>query len=451
MRNLPATSSLTHLWSSQKERKLGADQKPEIIAVIGLGYVGLPLAVAFAHHFSVIGFDKDTSRIAELRACHDRNHEVTDADLAAATGLNLTSDTSDLSQATVHVIAVPTPLNDARVPDITMLLEATQRVAGALRQGGLVIYESSVYPGATEEDCIPILEQISGLRLHRDFSVVYSPERINPGDKVNRLDTISKVVSATDPAACERAAAIYAQIVEADLYLAPTIKVAEMSKIFENTQRDINIALMNELAQICHRLDIDTGDVLEAARTKWNFVHFKPGLVGGHCIGIDPYYLKHRAERTGFHPAMIHAGRRLNDGLGRWIATEVMRILSRSHVVDPKVTILGITYKENVNDTRNTRVVDMVHELQSFGVDVQVADAFARSDHVADEHGIVITDEADLVPADALILAVAHDTYVRRGWDMVRPLLRGHTPVVADVRCVLDRSRRPEHVQLWRL
>lgn len=423
----------------------------QVVSVVGLGYVGLPLAVAFARHWPVIGFDTDPARIAELRQGHDRTGEVCAADLAAASQLTLTVDAADLARATVHVIAVPTPVDDGHAPDMALLHDATRLVGAALRPGGLVIYESSVYPCATEEECIPLLEEVSGLRLHRDFAVGYSPERINPGDKVNRLETIRKIVSATDPAACERVAALYAPVVSAGLHRAPSIRVAEMSKVIENTQRDINIALMNELAHICHRLDIDTGDVLDAAGTKWNFGHYSPGLVGGHCIGVDPYYLAHRAERAGHHPDLILAGRKLNDDMGRWIGTEVMRLLSRVRVSEPRVTILGFTFKEDVPDIRNTRVVEIVRELESFGAHVQVADCHADPGHVAAEYGITLVPEDHLLPADAVILAVSHADYVRRGWDLIVPLLRAKASVVADVRRSLDRQACPPDLQLWRL
>jgi UDP-N-acetyl-D-galactosamine dehydrogenase len=425
--------------------------RPQVVAVVGLGYVGLPLAVAFARGGPVLGYDADPERIAELRRGHDRTGEVSSADLAAARGLRLSVESADLAEAVVHVVAVPTPVNDAHNPDLTLLHEATRLVGAALRPGGLVIYESSVYPCATEEECIPLLEEVSGLRLNRDFAVGYSPERINPGDKVNRLDTIRKIISATDPVACERVAALYAPVVTSGLHRAPSIRVAEMSKIIENTQRDIHIALMNELARICHRLDIDTGDVLEAACTKWNFAHYTPGLVGGHCIGVDPYYLAHRAERAGHHPDLILAGRKLNDDMGHWIGTEVMRLLSRARSTEPRVTILGVTFKEDVPDIRNTRVVEIAREIESFGAEVQVADCRADAVQVAAEYGIALVPEAHLRPADAVVLAVAHNEYVRNGWAMIEPLLRGARPVVADVRRVLDRAACPSHVQLWRL
>ncbi len=422
-----------------------------VISVVGLGYVGLPLAVAFARHWPVIGFDTDPARIAELQQGHDRTGEVSSADLASASRLALTGHKDDLAGATVHVIAVPTPVNDAHIPDMALLHDATRLVAAALRPGGLVIYESSVYPCATEEECIPLLEEISGLRLHQDFAVGYSPERINPGDKVNRLDTIRKIVSATDPVACEKVATLYTPVVTAGLHRAPSIRVAEMSKIIENTQRDINIALMNELAHICHRLNIDTGDVLEAAYTKWNFGHYTPGLVGGHCIGVDPYYLAHCAERAGHHPDLIIAGRKLNDDMGRWIGTEVMRLLSRARVAEPRITILGFTFKEDVPDIRNTRVAEIAHELETFGALVQVADCNADPEQVAAEYGITLVPHDSLLPADAVILAVPHKAYVQGGWQMIEPLLRGPARVVADVRRALRREDSPPDIELWRL
>lgn len=430
---------------------MDAESAKSIVAVVGLGYVGLPLALAFARHRPVIGFDADTTRIEELGRLCDRTCEVSEADLRSATNLRLTSDPRDLRDASIHVIAVPTPVNDAHEPDMALLFAATRTVGAALRPGGLVIYESSVYPGATEEDCIPVLEATSGLRLHHDFAVGYSPERINPGDPVHRLETVRKIVAATDPDACDRVQRLYAPVVTAGLHRAATIRVAEMAKVIENTQRDINIALMNELAQICHRLGIDTGEVLEAAGTKWNFAPYKPGLVGGHCIGVDPYYLMHRAKRAGHHADVIVAGRRINDEMGRWVGTEVMRQLLHERISPPKITVLGITFKENVPDIRNTRVIDMVQTLLDFGATVQIADAWADPATVAAEFGIDLVPEAELQPGDAVILAVPHKTYVTRGWDLVRSLLTGPRPLVADVRHALDRATCPPGIRLWRL
>jgi len=420
------------------------------IAVIGLGYVGLPVAVAMAaRHGSVIAFDIDPERIRELAGGHDRTGEISAGDLAAAT-LDLTSDPARLAEADFHIITVPTPITATKRPDLGPLLAASRTVGRHLKPGAIVVYESTVYPGATEEDCVPILEAESGLTLGRDFGVGYSPERINPGDRQHRFETITKVVSGSDPATLDVVAAVYGSVVTAGIHRAPSIAVAEAAKVIENTQRDLNIALMNELSIIFQRLGIDTHDVLAAAGTKWNFLPFTPGLVGGHCIGVDPYYLTHRAEQFGYHPEVILAGRRINDGMGLLIARETVKHLLRQGIRPQAVTVLGLTFKEDVPDIRNTRVIDIVHELESFGVRVQVSDPLADPVHTRHEHRLDLVPFAALEPADAVILAVAHRDYRRLSWDDLGALLSGGSGLVVDVRSCLDRQGRPERIDLWR-
>jgi UDP-N-acetyl-D-galactosamine dehydrogenase len=421
------------------------------IAVIGLGYVGLPVAAAFAREGTpVIAFDIDAKRIAELRDGRDRTLEVCSADLKSPT-LSFTSDASAFRSSDFFIITVPTPIDEARRPDLGAVLEASRGVGRALKKGDVVVYESTVYPGAVEEECVPILEQVSGLSASADFGIGYSPERINPGDKKHRFETIMKVVSAQDADTLEVVARVYGSVVTAGIHRAPSIRVAEAAKVIENTQRDLNIAFMNELSLIFRALDIDTGDVLTAAATKWNFLPFRPGLVGGHCIGVDPYYLTYRAEKAGHHPEVILAGRRINDHMGRRVARECVRCLLRRKEGGNLVTILGITFKENVPDTRNSRVIDIVHELQSFGVTVQIADPLANAATVAEEYGVSLSDIDALKPASAVILAVAHDGYVVGGWPLVQRLLDGGRGLVLDVTMKLDRTSMPADIELWRL
>ncbi len=421
------------------------------IAVIGLGYVGLPVAVAFARSgVAVIGFDIDVKRVAELRAGCDRTREVEAADLAQPT-LSYETDSACLAAADFYIVTVPTPIDGARRPDLAAMLAASTTVGGVLKKGDIVVYESTVYPGAVEEDCMPVLENTSGLAAGRDFHVGYSPERINPGDKKHRFETIKKVVSAQDASTLDIVAGVYGSVVEAGIHRAPSIKVAEAAKVIENTQRDLNIAFMNELAAIFHQLDIDTGDVLAAASTKWNFLNFQPGLVGGHCIGVDPYYLTYRAEKAGYHPEIVLAGRRINDGMGQWIARECARRLALRNCTNCLVTVLGITFKEDVPDTRNSKVVDVVRELQRFGMRVQLHDPLAGADEIEREYGIALTPRDSLKPADAVILAVAHQEYLGEGWPLMQTLLRDGRGAVLDVKSKLDRERKPEGIDLWRL
>jgi UDP-N-acetyl-D-glucosamine/UDP-N-acetyl-D-galactosamine dehydrogenase len=419
--------------------------------VIGLGYVGLPVAIAFARSMiPVIGFDIDTRRIEELRAGHDRTGEVEGADLRHS-GLVLSSDAEALSSADFYIVTVPTPVDAAHRPDLSALLAASQTVGRALRSGDIVVYESTVYPGATEEDCIPVLEKASGLQAGRDFTVGYSPERINPGDKEHRFETIRKVVAGQDTRTLEIVAGVYSSVVTAGVHKAPSIKAAEAAKVIENAQRDLNIAFMNELSAICHALQIDTMDVLSAAQTKWNFLPFTPGLVGGHCVGVDPYYLTHRAEKAGYHPEVILAGRRINDEVGKRIGRECLRLILKSGKLPESITVLGVTFKENVPDIRNSKVIDVIQELQSFGVAVQVHDPVADAEEARREHGVTLIDEKSLAKADAVILAVPHEAYNSGGWPFISRLLKQGGGVVMDIKSKLDRGAAPAEVLLWRL
>lgn len=421
------------------------------IAVIGLGYVGLPVAVSFARAgHPVVGFDIATRRIAELRAGHDRTREVEPSDLTLP-ALLLASEPESLKTADFFIVTVPTPIDNANRPDLSALFGASETVGKALRKGAIVVYESTVYPGCIEEDCVPVLERASGLRAGSDFTVGYSPERINPGDKTHRFETIIKVVAGQDARTLDIIADVYGSVVTAGIHRAPSIKVAEAAKVIENTQRDLNIAFMNELSAICHRLGIDTGDVLAAAGTKWNFQKFYPGLVGGHCIGVDPYYLTYRAERAGYHPEVILAGRRINDSVGQRIALACMQALFKRQRTNATVTILGITFKENVPDTRNSKVADIVRELAAAGVVVQVHDPLASADEAKHEYGLTLMAKDDLSPADAVVLAVAHDDYLRGGWPLISSLLRDGEGLVFDVKSVLDRETKLPGIELWRL
>ncbi len=419
------------------------------LAVIGLGYVGLPVAVAFGQRgASVIGFDVDKARIAELKSCCDRTREVEPHDLGHP-GLRFTSDPAELASADFYIVTVPTPIDQARRPDLGALLRATRTVAKVLKKGDIVVYESTVYPGATEEDCVPILEEVSGLSTGSDFTVGYSPERINPGDKAHRFETITKVVAGQDARTLDIIAAVYGSVVTAGLHRAPSIKVAEAAKVIENAQRDLNIAFMNELSAIFHELGIETNDVLAAAGTKWNFLNFTPGLVGGHCIGVDPYYLTYRAEKAGYHPDVILAGRRINDSMGVWIARECLRRLLKSGTRVELVTVLGLTFKENVPDIRNSKVVDIIREFQSFGITVQVHDPLADPLAALKEYGMTLKD--DLEVADAVVLAVAHDVYRTAGWPLITKLLKHGSGLVMDLKGTLNPRERPPGIEVWRL
>lgn len=422
------------------------------ISVVGLGYVGLPVAVAFGKQMRTIGFDISPARVAELEQGRDSTNEVAPEDLVAS-NIHFTFDPRALKAADFHIVAVPTPVDAAKVPDLTPMLRASETVGKILKPGDIVVYESTVYPGATEEDCVPILERESGLVCGKDFFVGYSPERINPGDKEHTFTRITKVVAGQTPEILEIVAAVYESVVTAGVHRAATIRVAEAAKVIENTQRDLNIALMNELALIFNRMGIDTRDVLAAAGTKWNFLKFDPGLVGGHCISVDPYYLTHKAAILGYSPQVILAGRSINDNMGRFVAQQVVRQMIQDEVMvkGTVVTVLGFTFKEDVPDLRNTRVIDIVHELEDFGVRVQVADPWANPEEAHEEYGITLTPEDQLEPACAVILAVPHQAYLARGWSLFEGLLTEDHGVVADVKARLPREGVPEGVRLWRL
>jgi len=421
------------------------------IAVIGLGYVGLPVAVAFARSgAAVLGFDIDRRRVDELTSGRDRTLEVEPADLRQAS-LRFTHDPARLAEADFYIVTVPTPIDAARRPDLAAILAASDTVGKVLKRGDIVVYESTVYPGTIEEECLPVLARNSGLAGGRDFTVGYSPERINPGDRQHRFESIVKVVAAQDAPTLDIVANVYGSVVTAGIHRAPSIKVAEAAKVIENTQRDLNIAFMNELSAIFHQLGIDTGDVLAAAATKWNFLNFQPGLVGGHCIGVDPYYLTFRAEKAGYHPEIILAGRRINDRMGERVARECMRALLQRGSSNAIVTILGMTFKENVPDIRNTKVIDIAQVLTSVGITVQVHDPVALPEEAIHEYKMMLTPFEQLKPADAVILAVAHKEYVAGGWPMIGKLLKGGQGIVLDVKSKLDRAQRPKEIDLWRL
>ena len=422
------------------------------IAVIGLGYVGLPVAVTFARGGQpVVAFDIDARRIDELKKGHDRTGEV-DAAALEAKGLIFTSAPARLAEADFHIVTVPTPIDTSKQPDLEPLRKASTTIGGVLKKGDIVVYESTVYPGVTEEVCVPVLEKASGLKWKADFNVGYSPERINPGDRERRFDNILKIVSGDTPQTLDVVDAVYRSVVTAGTHRAESIKIAEFAKVLENTQRDVNIALINEIALICDRLGVDTQDVLKAAGTKWNFLPFRPGLVGGHCIGVDPFYIAHKAEEVGYHPHVINSGRRVNDGMGVHVANRVARsIMRRATGERPVVTVLGVTFKENVPDIRNTRVVDIVRELEDFGIAVQLHDPEADGDLLKEEYGLALTPLDRLKAADAVVVAVAHKPYREGGWKLVRPLLKASGGFVADVPGLLDRGQTPAEVTLWRL
>jgi UDP-N-acetyl-D-galactosamine dehydrogenase len=382
------------------------------LAIIGLGYVGLPLAVEFGKKYSVLGFDINKDRIAELGNGYDRTLEVDEANLKSSANLSFSCDKADLKSCNIFIVTVPTPVDEHKRPDLTPLVKASETVGTALTKGDIVIYESTVYPGCTEEECVPVLEKISGLKFNEDFFCGYSPERINPGDKEHTVTKILKVTSGSTPEIADRVDALYASIITAGTYKAASIKVAEAAKVIENSQRDINIAFVNELSLIFNKMGIDTLDVLEAAGTKWNFLPFRPGLVGGHCIGVDPYYLTFKAESLGYHPEVILAGRRINDNMGAYVAKEVVKLLiKKSHKVDgAKVLVLGITFKENCPDIRNSRVIDVISELKDFGCNVDIYDPWADENEVKHEYGVSLTKEPK-DKYDAVVLAVAHKEF----------------------------------------
>ncbi|MEM7467951.1 MAG: nucleotide sugar dehydrogenase [Pseudomonadota bacterium] len=422
------------------------------ISVVGLGYVGLPVAVAFGQSEQSIGFDINQARIDELKGGHDSTLEVEDADLEAADIL-FTSDPAELAKADFHIVAVPTPIDQAKRPDLTPVIKASETVGKVLKKGDIVVFESTVYPGATEEDCVPVLEKFSGLKAGEDFFIGYSPERINPGDKEHTFTKITKVVSGQTPEILDVVATVYDSVVTAGVHRAPTIKVAEAAKVIENTQRDLNIALMNELAVIFQKMGIDTRDVLAASGTKWNFLKFDPGLVGGHCIGVDPYYLTHKAAMTGYIPEVILAGRSINDDMGPYVANQTIKLMIQAggKVKGSTVTVLGFTFKEDVPDLRNTRVIDIVEELQDFGINVQIHDPYASAEEAHHEYGIALSESSALQPADAVILAVPHADYLEQGWSGIQQHLKTDAKIVVDVKARLDRDKCPNDLILWRL
>lgn len=408
------------------------------ICILGLGYVGLPLAVAFGRKYQAIGFDINRQRVAELDSGYDVMLEVDKAELKQATQLSFTNDSSQLKDCNIYIVTVPTPIDIHKRPDLTPLEIASETVARVLSTGDIVIYESTVYPGATEEICIPILEQYSGLGFNESFYVGYSPERINPGDKEHRVSTIKKVTSGSTPDIADRIDALYKSIITAGTHKASSIKVAEAAKVIENTQRDINIALMNELALIFKRLDIDTEEVLKAAGSKWNFLPFRPGLVGGHCLGVDPYYLTHKAMEVGYHPEIILAGRRLNDGMGKHVTSEVISLMvkKRIPVADSNVLVMGLTFKENCTDIRNTRVVDIVNELNSYHCNVDVYDPWVDINKSTQECGITLVEQPEQDKYDAIIVAVAHQQFFEMGIDAIQKLGKAKH-VIYDIKYIL--------------
>lgn len=409
------------------------------IAVIGLGYVGLPLAVEFGKKYPTIGFDINQKRVVELEQGHDFTLEVDAEELKQASQLTYSANTQDLEQANIYIVTVPTPINKFKQPDLTPLIKASETIGKTLKTGDIVIYESTVYPGATEEDCIPVLERVSGLTFNKDFFAGYSPERINPGDKEHRVTTILKVTSGSTPEVADFVDSLYASIITAGTHKAESIKVAEAAKVIENTQRDVNIALINELAMIFNRMGIDTEAVLKAAGTKWNFLPFRPGLVGGHCIGVDPYYLTHKAESIGYHPEMILAGRRINDNMSRYVASEFIKALLKKDITvkGARVLIMGLTFKENCPDIRNTKVVDIMDELKQYGVNVDVYDPWVNAEEAQHEYGVTPVAELPKAACDGIIVAVAHHQFKQMGINGMKALAKSEH-VIYDLKYIVD-------------
>jgi UDP-N-acetyl-D-galactosamine dehydrogenase len=423
------------------------------IAVVGLGYVGLPLAVALSGHFLVTGYDLKTERIQELKAGRDRTLEVTEQELKTAS-IRFTADPALLSQCRLIIVAVPTPIDEYRTPDLTPLIGASEIVGRHLTRGTCVVYESTVYPGATEEDCVPVLERESGLTFGVDFTVGYSPERINPGDREHRLDNIVKIVSGSDDPTRDLLFKVYGKVVAAGLHPASSIKVAEAAKVIENTQRDLNIALMNELSMIFDRMAIDTKEVLMAAETKWNFLPFRPGLVGGHCIGVDPYYLTFKAESMGYHPEMILAGRRINDGMGKFIAEKTIKLMIRmgTQVAGARVAVMGVTFKEDVPDLRNTRVVDIIRELEDYGIEVFAHDPLADAEEARTHLGISLRPLDEIRGMDAVIAAVSHKEYKSMGLPGIAAFCGEKTPLVIDIKGMFSPGEADSlNIRYWRI
>ena len=412
------------------------------LAIIGLGYVGLPLAVEFGKHRPVVGFDINKKRVLELRNAQDNTLEVTSQDLAAASHLAFSADLADITACGVFIVTVPTPIDQANRPDLTPLVKASETVGKVLKPGAVVIYESTVYPGCTEEVCVPVLEKASGLKFNVDFFCGYSPERINPGDKVNTLTTIKKITSGSTPEVAEAVDQLYGQIIKAGTWKASSVKVAEAAKVIENSQRDLNIAFVNELSVIFDRLGIDTLEVLEAAGSKWNFLPFRPGMVGGHCIGVDPYYLTHKAEEVGYHPQVILAGRRINDNMASYAAQSIIkRMLNNGiDVARSTVGVLGITFKDNCPDIRNSKVVDLICELKGWGINVVVSDPWADAEEVFHEYGIKLGHINKENPVDALVVAVAHAQFRSKSPQELRSFCRTSQPILGDLKSIYDKS-----------
>ena len=423
------------------------------IAIVGLGYVGLPLAAHLSRHFKVIGFDISEANVAELKKGHDRTMELSDAELKKAK-IAFTSRPTDLASCRLFIVAVPTPVDHFHVPDLSAMENASALIGKHMSAGSCVVYESTVYPGVTEDVCVPVLERASGLKFGRDFTVGYSPERINPGDKIHTVSNTIKIISASDSPTLDLLEGIYSAVVKVRLHRVSSIKVAEAAKVIENTQRDINIALMNELAIIFNKMGIDTLEVLEAAGTKWNFLNFRPGLVGGHCIGVDPYYLTYKAESIGYRPEVILSGRRINDNMGKYIAQKTVKMLIAAdlQVKKARVAVLGLSFKENVPDLRNTRVVDIIRELTDFGVKVLAHDPLALPEEAREHCGVELAQAKDLKDVDAVILAVAHREYMKWGLEKIASLCRKNRAILLDVKSVFDPARAQSlGIAYWRL
>lgn len=417
------------------------------IAMIGLGYVGLPLAVEFGKKYTTVGFDINQARVNELKAGNDHTLEVSDEELAAASMLSYTTDIEEIKNCNIYIVTVPTPINEYKQPDLTPLEKASALLGKVIKQDDIVIYESTVYPGATEEVCVPILEKVSGLRFNQDFYIGYSPERINPGDKAHRVTNILKVTAGSTPEIAEQVDQLYNSIITAGTHKASSIKVAEAAKVIENTQRDVNIALINELALIFNRLGIDTEEVLIAAGTKWNFLPFRPGLVGGHCIGVDPYYLTYKAQSIGYTPEIILSGRRINDGMGEYVVAQLVKLMlkKRLHVQQSDVLIMGLTFKENCPDIRNTRVVDIIDELKTYGVNVHVYDPWVDAEEVAAEYGIKLISTLDENKYNAIVLAVAHEQFKQMDIKQIRALGKSDA-VVYDLKYLFPAEQTDERL-----
>lgn len=411
------------------------------IAIVGLGYVGLPLAVEFGKRYDTVGFDINAARVEELRAGRDNTLEVSADELAQATRLRFSAELDGIRACNIYIVTVPTPIDSAKRPDLTPLVKASEALGQVLKKGDIVVYESTVYPGCTEEVCVPILERVSGLRFNEDFYAGYSPERINPGDKAHRVTSILKVTSGSTPQVAEKVDSLYGSIIMAGTHKVSCIKVAEAAKVIENTQRDLNIALVNDLAILFNKLGIDTLEVLEAAGTKWNFLPFRPGLVGGHCIGVDPYYLTHKAQEVGHHPDVILAGRRTNDGMGAYVAEQVVKLMVRNAInpVNARVLVLGLAFKENCPDLRNTRVIDVVNSLRGYNAQVDVHDPWVDVEEARHEYGLTMTGELDSGSYDAVIVAVGHEQFRRLGAEGIRAFGKPQS-IVYDVKYVLPRE-----------